>query len=78
MNTCNGCKYWKGINGNEAMGQCRQEPPKPVFPAVPMDARQLSEPRWVFGSAVWPVTKHEDWCGSHQPAIAIASNGLLS
>lgn len=73
---CASCAYFAPMDG-QALGQCRAEPPKPLFPAIPLDPRQIGEPRWTFGSSVWPIVKKDDWCGCHderESGLELAGN----
>lgn len=47
---CETCQYWRPGEYNKEQGSCRINPPTPNR----------------FGSATWPVTKWDDFCGSYK------------
>jgi len=53
---CSSCVYWKAFDLRERVGQCRCDPPR-----VSVLRIQQSSPK--EATAVWPVTKRDEWCG---------------
>jgi hypothetical protein len=87
--TCATCEHWNELDpdsgssvfndGNyevtdRGTGQCRRYPPtrrrndwKPELRGKALDSQDAA------GSAFWPVTYDEDWCGEHKrPGIHLA------
>lgn len=51
--TCGSCVYWRPMESQPGMGECRRDPPR----VVQTVSGTLAYP------SVWPVSRDVDWCG---------------
>ena len=63
MNECKDCKWWD-LEWDEKESFCHRNAPSIIraqlFPIEKVDSSECD-------SAVWPVTRHNDWCGEFNP-----------
>lgn len=52
---CDNCRFWRVVQRDAGVGECRREPPKIAFGTTPCGA--------VVVETHWPNTLRDEWCG---------------
>lgn len=53
--TCSTCRFWGVVGFDDPVGECQRGPPA----ATPREEDLVA-------SAVWTVTRRDEWCGEHR------------
>jgi len=76
IGNCRECRYYRGVNDRETMGQCRRYAPRIVEGMLSLNPVGDPEDRLLaMADAVFPMVIDEEWCGEWQPSKPLPMAG---